>query len=211
MQTNYDKQVQIAQDLFLKYDQDELIKKYDLEHDTDYLYLVFLGDMCRISRKSGEIEVNDKAAGAFVPCSDYNVVMTLYDVLCYPQGTPALADEWRPLEGLQVTMSSPSADVFNQKYADAFAGNIDRLLHACQKIGGMQPRISAGADVCWQFEIFPFFPLQFRFWDQDDEFPAQIRLLWDRNSLKFMHFETLYYAMGHLMHKLLTVFELNPS
>lgn len=214
MESNYDKQVKMARDLFLKYDQEKMIERCDVEHDENYLYLDFIGDRYRISRTSGRVEClcgsagreecPKKTADEYVPCDNFNVVMTLYDALGYPKEKPRLAHEWCTLANLQAT-SSPSANIFNQKYADAFAGRTDRLLQVCKKIGGTQPQITAGADVCWQFDIFPFFPLQFRFWDRDEEFPAQIQLLWDRNALQFLHFETLYYLMGVLMNKLAAI------
>lgn len=205
MESNYDKTVQIAQALFLGYDQIAMIEKYGLEHDENYLYLPFIGDRYRISRQNAGIEAPVET-GRFASCRDYNIVMSIYDVLTYPSGTPELANAWCQLHSLQVTMSSPNADRFNQKYADAFAGRAERLRQACQRLGGTQLQISAGADVYCQFDIFPFFPIQFRFWDADDEFPAQIRILWDQNSLQFMRFETLYYVMGAFLSKLSQVF-----
>ena len=205
MESNYDKTVRIAQQLFVTYDQSAMIARYGLEHDENYLYLTFIGDRCRISRQSGAVEVCTDT-GRFAPCGDYNIVMSLYDVLCYPTGTPELAGEWCQLHSLQVTMSSPNADIFTQKYAAAFSGKTDALWRACQKLGGTRLPIAAGADVYCRFELFPFFPIQFRFWDADDEFPAQIRILWDRNSLQFMRFETLYYGMGAFLSKLLRLF-----
>ncbi|MBQ1206949.1 MAG: DUF3786 domain-containing protein, partial [Lachnospiraceae bacterium] len=91
---------------------------------------------------------------------------------------------------------------FTGKYAALFSGRAEQLQMACQQIGGRQPAITAGADVCWEFDLFPFLPVQFRFWDGDDEFPPQIKLLWDKNTLDFMHFETTYYAQGLLLHRL---------
>ena len=40
---NYEKQVYTGRELFLKYDQDKLIKKYGLKHDEEYLYLKYIG------------------------------------------------------------------------------------------------------------------------------------------------------------------------
>lgn len=236
----------MARELFLNYDQQTMIGRYGLPHDESYLYVVFLGDFCRISRSSGQIERlraaacpradgavaqaaeeqgasagkqaaaglctstrKETAAGETVlvqeriwePCVDFNAVMTIYDALCYPKERPALAGEWCPLANLQVA-GSPNADIFNAKYAEAFSGHTDRLRQACEALGGRPPQISAGADICWEFDVFPFFPLQLRFWEKDEEFPAKLQLLWDRNSLQFMHFETLYYLMGVLLEKL---------
>ena len=204
MESNYAKTVRISQELFVKYDQRAMIDRYGLEHDEEYLYLTFIGDRCRISRQSGAVELRTDT-GRFESCVDYNIVMSLYDVLCCPTQTPELSGEWCQLHSLQVTMSSPNADIFNQKYADAFSGKVDALWRACQRLGGTRLPVAAGADVYCQFEVFPFFPIQFRFWDADEEFPAQIRLLWDRNSLQFMRFETLYYVMGAFLSKLLAV------
>ena len=40
---NYEKQIYIGRDLFLRYDQDMLIKKYKLKNDHAYLYLNYIG------------------------------------------------------------------------------------------------------------------------------------------------------------------------
>lgn len=60
---NYEKQIYIGRDLFLKYDQDMLIKKYKLKNDHAYLYLNYIGSEYRISRSDGSIEYMPKASG----------------------------------------------------------------------------------------------------------------------------------------------------
>ena len=50
---NYEKQIYIGRDLFLRYDQDMLIKKYKLKNDHAYLYLNYIGTEYRISRSDG--------------------------------------------------------------------------------------------------------------------------------------------------------------
>lgn len=224
MAGNYDKQVLMSRELFLKYDQQEMVDKFHLQNDEDYIYIQLLDRMHRISRKTGCIEAATEPVNVvsspipamdigkehtelnirtqdFEECLDYNVVMTIYDVLCYSKD-PILAHQWVPLASLQVTLSSPGTDTFTQKYADAFSGKVEQLWDVCRQLGGRRPEIMAGADLCWEFDIFPFFPVQFRYWDKDEEFPAQIRLLWDKNSLRFMHFETVYYALHILLNEL---------
>ena len=34
-----------------------------------------------------------------------------------------------------------------------------------------------------------------RFWESDDEFPASLQILVDKNILDFMHYETLMFAI----------------
>ena len=42
MESNYEKQVYIARELFLGYDQQPLIEKFDLKWDKKFLYTEFL-------------------------------------------------------------------------------------------------------------------------------------------------------------------------
>ena len=60
---NYEKQIYIGRNLFLRYDQDMLIKKYKLKNDHAYLYLNYIGTEYRISRSDGSIDIWPKASG----------------------------------------------------------------------------------------------------------------------------------------------------
>lgn len=67
---------------FLQYDQEEIIQKFLLEHDSKYIYIQFVGRRYRINRLTGAIswskdhfQTEEKAG--------YNEAMTIYDVLCY--------------------------------------------------------------------------------------------------------------------------------
>ena len=53
---NYEKQVYFARDLFLRYDQNEIIRKFDLTSDGQFLYVELLHQSCRISRSTGVVE-----------------------------------------------------------------------------------------------------------------------------------------------------------
>ena len=76
---NYEKQVYIGRELFLKYDQDKLIKKYGLKHDEEYLYLKYIGTEYRINRRNGAIEY---ATGEeWTDCREYTVVMTIFSAV----------------------------------------------------------------------------------------------------------------------------------
>ena len=40
--SNYDKMLAQAQALFLEYDQDDIVRRWDLAHDGDYLYAEYM-------------------------------------------------------------------------------------------------------------------------------------------------------------------------
>lgn len=44
-------------------------------------------------------------------------------------------------------------------------------------------------------------PVILRFRESDDEFPASLQVLVDRNILEYMHYETVMFAIGHLLER----------
>lgn len=202
MENNYEKQVLISRKLFMEYDQNQMIKKFNLEHDDQYLYLTYQNDRYRISRSDGSIERRMCTGTAYFSCMEYNTVMTIYDIFCCSDDAPILSGQWCPVASLMVTHSSPSTNTFTDKSAAAFSGHIPDLKRACRSMGGEQLSVPASADVCFRIPVFPFFPVIFQFWDEDDEFPPKIMVLFDTHTLKFLHFETVYYVLINLIHRL---------
>ena len=200
MESNYEKQAVLARERFLKYDQEPIIEKFQLQAEDTRFYLPFLDEQYRIDRKDGKIW--KKEENGYRLCLEYEVVMTIYDMLCYSGERPALSGRWCRLASLQATNSSPSAEKFSGKYAGKFSGKVKLLRDACEALGGERQAVPASADVCYKLPLFPFFPVIFQFWDGDEEFDPRIVILWDQNSLRFLHFETLYYAMGVLLKRL---------
>ena len=206
MTSNYDRQVDIGRKYFLQYDQEKLIKKYHLQADEKYLYISYLSQEYRIDRETAAIE--QKGKEGFSECRIYTVVMTIYDMLCHnkDERLPVLTGEWTPVGSFAAAGASPDANLHLQSYADAFSGHVSELTSACEKIGEICPRL-AGADVTARIDVFPFFPVMFQFWEGDEEFSPQVRVLWDRNTMQYLHFETTYYLQGDLMERLQIIIE----
>ena len=51
-------------------------------------------------------------------------------------------------------------------------------------------------------DIFDFLPIMFIFYDEDSEFPAECKFLWDEKILNFMHYETTFYVVNYLFERL---------
>lgn len=203
MQSNYEKQVYIGRDYFLKYDQNMLTKKYGLEYDKDYLYLKYIGTKYRITRADGTIEYEDHMEWKI--CKEYTIVMTIYDLLCYSgeKSLPPLTGQWQPVSGFAAAGSSPSAEVFAKKYEKAFSGRVKEVKRVCMELGGIQQPRLAGADLTFQMPVVPYFNVLFQYWEADEEFPAKILILWDKVSMSYLHFETTYYLQGDLLDAIL--------
>lgn len=199
--SNYDMQVDMAKGIFLDYDQQLLIRKFRLDADDSYIYLSYLNTPCRIDRATGGIE--EYCADRWQECRDYGRVMTVYDLICHHKGEapPELSGQWCAV-GTFIVTGITKTEKFTGKYAKHFQGRLPALEEACKRMGGILQPAMAGADLTCLFPVMPFFSVLLQFWDGDEEFPPKLLLLWDRNTMQFMHFETTFYLQGDLLERL---------
>ena len=122
---------------FLKYDQEAVIRKFDLKYDETYLYLDLLSRAHRISRKTGQVTWSEDGFQTENP-ADYNAAMTIYDVLCYSKKDCRLAHEWvntASLSSIQGGTLAKGSDFF-QTAGQQFDGRTAALSRACESLGG---------------------------------------------------------------------------
>lgn len=196
--SNYERTLRRAEEDFLRYDQQTMIEKFQLQYDSAYLYLNFLSRCHRIDRRSGTVEClapnGDAAFAGFLSA------MTIYDVLCGARKDCRLSGEYvaaHDLDGLikgcQVAANYAS-DM--ERY---FTGRCAALRAACLALNATSEPIG---DFACRIPLFDFFPIVLRFWDADEEFTAALKLLWDKNTLQYMNFETTFYAAQALFERL---------
>ena len=58
-----------------------------------------------------------------------------------------------------------------------FENNIEGFKEKCEQLGGIQIDM---ADAAYAFEITPRIPVAVQFWDRDEEFPAEAKILFDK-------------------------------
>lgn len=186
---------------FLQHDQDLMIRNFSLEHDTQYLYLSFVDRMYRISRESGQVEWSadfSQTANA----ADYNEAMTIYDVLCRSDRPNPASTELVPVNTLSSihTGNMGQKTDFFQHAAEFFDGNTSGFLHACKALHGIPV---SGGDAACELQFFSFLPVTVRFWESDEDFPPSLQILVPKNILDFMHYETVMFAVSHLLNRLM--------
>ncbi|MDO4649241.1 MAG: DUF3786 domain-containing protein [Eubacteriales bacterium] len=184
---------------FATYDQQKMIDKFALRHDTDYLYLRFVGREYRINRVSGRVEWYSDKTREYVHAG-YNDSMTIFDVLVSSKPSCVLAQRFVPVGSLPGTTKSASAagNLFSTQ-SKYFAGHMEALSAACEKLGGVSQEVG---DVSYIIPVFDFLPVMVQFWDADEEFDAVLKFMWDYNSTDYMHFETIAFATMHLIDRL---------
>ena len=198
--TNYDKTKISMAHVFLKYDQATMIHKYSLDYNSDWLYITFINRTYRINRKTGSVHWSDNDF-EIVHEANHNEAMTIYDVLCYSKDGCHLANEFVNINSLSTirTGNLSQNSGFFQSTADFFHGKPLELHNACIALSGKE--LDKG-DVAFEMKLFSFLPIIIRFWEADDEFPASLQILADRNILDYMHYETLMFALTHLFQRL---------
>lgn len=206
--SNYDLMARRVRQTFLAYDQGRMIEKFHLDHDEAYLYVPFCGRNYRIDRKTGAVESSDDGFLTRLPAG-YNEVMSIYDALSRTDGEVCLTGRFSPVNSLPGTgYTSRVGGDFFAPTARAFTHCCADLARACRALGGVP---GGRGDVAFRLEVFPFLPVLLQFYDEDDEFPAQIQLLWDENTLSVVFFETTFFIASHLFSRLSREMEENHA
>ncbi|VVS90638.1 DUF3786 domain-containing protein [Desulfoluna spongiiphila] len=149
------------------------------------LVFSFLNDPIAISR-AGVIGPGGQAPG-FSEC----IVLMNYILRC-PETLPATGDwvTYREVKG-----SGPLAVYFSENAVkplqDRFAGNVAALEAACSALGGRKEPGTGGYDFSATFFPLPRVPLNLRFNDADEEFPASCTLLFTSDVSAWLDPESL--------------------
>lgn len=198
--SNYEKMKNDMAGVFLQYDQEKMIQKFGLAHDESHLYISCLERKYRIDRRSGQVSWSEDGFQTEEK-ADYNEAMTIYDVLCCSKEDCRLAHKWVNIGNLSTvqggTLKKESS--FFQNAGKDFAGKTDAFIRACENLGGKKRE---KGDAAYELSLFPFLPLILRFWDSDEDFLASLQILVDENILDYMHYETLMFAISHLLNRL---------
>ena len=200
--SNYEQMRDQMRPHFLTFDQEVMIRKFNLNCDDEYLYIRFCGRLYRVGRTTGVVEWSEDG---FLTCTEggFNESMTIYDILCYSKPDCCLSGEFAPsssLPGLVYTGMKAGSSMGSRETEEFFNTNVELLRCACAAMGGIP---EGKGDVAYRIPMFDFLPVRFSFWEADEDFSAEIRVLWDTNVQNFMHFETLFYAAGHMLQRMM--------
>ena len=186
---NYAIAVQRAKELFLEYDQQRLADKLGAEMDEEYLYTRFLSEPWRIHRLSGDMSRLHQ--GSWIAADSFGEVLTLLDLVCDSKENRYTTGKWKNMRDFghgfhqqMLEQRDPCADLF-ERQPEAFA-------KALESLGGEQYPLG---DIAYAIPVFEDLRLLVQLWFGDEEFPAQLRYLWDENALMYLKYETMYYAL----------------
>jgi hypothetical protein len=196
--SNYDAMLLKMEKEFLNYDQSSIVSRLGLKADADYIYVNFAGAPYRINRRTGHAEWSLDGFKTINP-GRYNDAMTIYDMLCFSTSPIVLSGKFAPVQGLGGANSlSPGESMFHDS-ACFFDKHQEGFKSACLSLGGVT---SAPGDIAYKIPLFDFLPVILQFWESDEEFGPVLKLMWDTNILRYLHFETTFFAAGHLFSRI---------
>ena len=194
---NYLIQAQQAKTRFLTYDQQKLIRKFDLQFDSEYLYVNLLCKQYRITRTTGDLQRRD--GETWNDGNSYEEVMTLLDLLCDSRDDRSLAHTWQNMQTFGLQFHQNLLEEPRDPTAERFDRN-PQLLHRAAKALGAD--VIKGGDMGYAFELFEGLKIGLLFWHGDDEFAPRVRYLWDANAKQYIRYETMYFAVTLLRRRI---------
>lgn len=85
----------------------------------------------------------------------------------------------------------------------AFNGNYESFSETMYRLGGIFNGKLKSEAYSWSLQILPKIPLQIIYHDGDDEFPCEVRILFDKNASLFLEFECLAFLEGCLVRSMI--------
>lgn len=185
-----------ARQLFLNYDAQKLAEKLHVRLTDEYLYTRLFHEHYRIHRTSCSIQRNHR--GTWLDANSFHEALTLLDLVCDSREDRCLSGKWLNMSafGLQFHQHLTETRDF---WAEELEKAPEKLRKACKALGG-EP--FPHGDIAYAIEVFDGLKLVLQLWMGDDEFPAQVRWLWDANAKMYIKYETMYYAIGLLKNRL---------
>lgn len=122
------------------------------------------------------------------------------------QGAGSLSYEFAPLNrltGLIEGQNTLAGGIMNRPLVREFGSDYERFRLSATRIGGIeQPTAGTGKHV-WQIPALPKILAQIVFYEADDEYPADIQIMFDRTAPRFLEFECLAFLTGAMVNALI--------
>lgn len=193
--SNYEIMAEESRKRFAAMDMEEVVRRTGISQEDGFFRIVFLGREYAVCAKTGTVTETD---GAPV---DYSVSMILYDLLGYSEEGACPSGEYTQVQNLAKVVSAVkyAGQGMFERQAQRLDGRDQQLAAACEVLGGTP---WGKGDISYIIPLYRDLRFVFSFWDSDDEFAASASILLDSNSLQYMHYETLWYCLGHIFSRI---------
>ena len=182
--------------LFAEYDQQALARKVGAKLDGEYFYVDFLSERYRIHRPTGDI--SRFHGDAWVEANSFGEVLTLMDLICDSREDRHPTGNWRNMRDFGHGFHQQLLEQ-RDPWAERFQEQPEMFAKACEALGGEKYPLG---DVAYSIPVFDDLRVLIQLWFGDEEFPAQLRYLWDENALQYLKYETMFYAVPLILKRI---------
>jgi len=140
-----------------------------------------------------------------MPVNGNNRNVLAYYTLSKGAGEPAFS--YVPLSSLagKGIVFSTSIRWMTEPLAKAFKGNYAAFSKAMCKLGGIFSGNLKSSGYSWVLKVLPKIPVKILYYEEDDEFPCEVKIMFDENASRFMEFECLAFLEGCLVRAMLMI------
>lgn len=188
---NYAITAEAARQRFTTYDLAKIISKTPLSHDGQYLYLAVLDRTCRIEKTTGKMAWS--APDGWEETAQFHDLLTIFDYLCDGRENRRTAGQMKSMASFGQAFHTGLLEGGEPTELEKTIDKNPKLFqNACLKLGGIP---FPTGDLAYTLHFFPDLPMTVQFWHSDEDFPPQLRYLWDAAATDFIRYETMFYAL----------------
>ena len=121
-------------------------------------------------------------------------------------GAGELAFDFVPfghLGGFNIGREQHAVKSLKEPILKKFGDNYKLFAQAALKIGGIEKENDNSGKHVWLFYAFPKLPIQLTFYEHDEEFPADVQVLFDNKALDFLGLKCLGFLPSYFTKTLL--------
>ncbi|MDR3239249.1 MAG: DUF3786 domain-containing protein [Clostridiales bacterium] len=174
----------------------------DIAESAKRLGLEFRDGAARVNFLSREYRIDQNGVtptdgGPAVFINNRSVL--IYYILSEGAGQPSYS--FSPLfrlTGMIAGQNAQSNGIMNDPMVKKFSGKVDLLNSALIQLGAVEQTPEPGS-WSWIIHPLPKIPVKIVYYEADDEFPADIDILFDDTAPRFMEFECLAFLCGCLI------------
>ncbi len=185
-------QWEMIQNRFLSYDQEKMIHIFNLNHDEENMLIDFMGRSYRIDRKTGFMYDGDRQASI-------DETVSVYELLTNSEHAPFVTGQWESIASLCTNTTDTSLGRYID-YLKPFRDNTALMQKTLEEMGA-EP--ASKGDVSAILTVYPGVPVWFQYWAADDEFPASIQFLFDREITEHFRWSLLWNLMTMITDRML--------
>ncbi len=122
------------------------------------------------------------------------ISILIYNHILMPDPPPP-SGEWITFSSVPASHAKDKAWAghVEEVIARRFSGDLEGLCAACERMAGVKAEVEGGHDAAYEFRFFPIYPALLLFYDAvaNEGFPAQCKLLLDRNVPHYLDIESI--------------------